>query len=443
MTEPRTPVKETETMGLDFVGDDSLSGFRLKKLEVFNWGTFDAQVWSMHLDGRNALLTGDIGSGKSTLVDAVTTLLVPAHRVAYNKAAGAEQKERTLRSYVLGYFKSERNDNSGKSKPVALRDQNSYSVILGVFHNQGYDQTVTLAQVFWMKDLQDQPSRFFVGAERTLSIKQDFAEFGTEITALRKRLRKNGAEVMDRFPQYGAWFRRRFGIENEQALDLFHQTVSMKSVGNLTQFVRGHMLEPFDIAPRIQALIAHFDDLNRAHEAVLKARRQIERLNPLMEDCNQHRKQSLHTSELRQCREALSAYFATQKVQLLEQRLQRLDQECQSQLDKKQSLSATQARQNQHIQHLKQQIADNGGDRIDRLQQEIQQQQQECQRRQQKAGFYHQLLEPLKLPAAQTADEFITQQQQLQHKQQQLQNQEDDCNNRLRAPQHVLVLCWE
>lgn len=54
--------------------------------------------------GRNALLTGDIGSGKSTLVDAITTLLIPAHRVAYNKAAGAESRERTLRPYVLGHY---------------------------------------------------------------------------------------------------------------------------------------------------------------------------------------------------------------------------------------------------------------------------------------------------------------------------------------------------
>jgi len=90
------------TLGLDFIDDDTLVGFRLRRLEVYNWGTFDSRVWTLQADGKNALLTGDIGSGKSTLVDAVTTLLVPAHRVAYNKAAGAESKERTLKSYVLG-----------------------------------------------------------------------------------------------------------------------------------------------------------------------------------------------------------------------------------------------------------------------------------------------------------------------------------------------------
>jgi len=140
------------TLGLDFVADDSRVGFRLQRLEVLNWGTFDRRVWRYALEGRNGLLTGDIGSGKSTLVDAITTLLVPAHRVAYNKAAGADARERSLRSYVLGHFKSERNEFTGSARPVALRDASSYSVILGVFRNEGYDQAVTLAQVFWLKD---------------------------------------------------------------------------------------------------------------------------------------------------------------------------------------------------------------------------------------------------------------------------------------------------
>ena len=79
----------SDSESLDYCGDDTLSGFRLIRLEVLNWGTFDGRVWTLQLDGKNGLLTGDIGSGKSTLVDAVTTLLVPDNKVAYNKAAGA------------------------------------------------------------------------------------------------------------------------------------------------------------------------------------------------------------------------------------------------------------------------------------------------------------------------------------------------------------------
>jgi uncharacterized protein YPO0396 len=127
---------------------------------VLNWGTFDKRVWSLNLDGQNGLLTGDIGSGKSTFVDAITTLLVPAHRIAYNKAAGAEAKERDLRSYVLGHYKSERDDAGLSARAVALRDYNSYSVILARFRNEGFGEDVTLAQVFYFRDRDGQPTRF-------------------------------------------------------------------------------------------------------------------------------------------------------------------------------------------------------------------------------------------------------------------------------------------
>ena len=71
---------------LDFASSDERAGFRLHAFEVYNWGTFHQRVWRFPAGGDNALLTGDIGSGKSTLVDAVTTLLVPAQKIAYNKA---------------------------------------------------------------------------------------------------------------------------------------------------------------------------------------------------------------------------------------------------------------------------------------------------------------------------------------------------------------------
>src|SRR5690606_7491061 len=174
---------------------------------------------------------------------------------------------------VLGHFKSERGEEGLAAKTVALRDHNSYSVILGHFYNQGYDQHVTLAQVFWIREAQGQPARFFVVADRPLAIAADFSNFGADLADLRRRLRAaRGVELFDSFPPYGAAFRRRLGIENEQALELFSQTVSMKSVGNLTEFVRGHMLAAFAVEPRVRALIHHFDDLDRAHQAVLKAK---------------------------------------------------------------------------------------------------------------------------------------------------------------------------
>jgi uncharacterized protein YPO0396 len=296
---------------------DSPTGFRLQRLEVLNWGTFDRRVWRLDLGGRNGLLTGDIGSGKSTLVDAVTTLLLPAHRIAYNKAAGAQARERDLRSYVLGYYKSERNETTGSSRPVGLRGAGTYSVVLGHFRNVGWGADVTLAQVFSMKDgAGGQPDRFFVTADAELSITEHFSDFGTEIPNLRKRLRKAGASVFDHFPEYGRDFRRKLAIASEQAMELFHQTVSMKSVGDLNDFVRDHMLEPFDAAEWVDKLIAHFEDLSKAHDAVVQARSKLADLEPLVDDCDTYDELQRRLAVLHGQRNALRYFFATLRERL-------------------------------------------------------------------------------------------------------------------------------
>jgi uncharacterized protein YPO0396 len=401
MTEMATPPQETE--------ENAPVGFRLERIEVFNWGTFDRQVWTMHLGGKNALLTGEIGSGKSTLVDALTALLVPSHRVAFNKAAGADARERTLRSYVLGYYKSERSESSGSAKPIALRDNNSYSVILAVFNNREYQQTITAAQVFWIKDLVGQPARFYAAYDGDLNIASDFAGFGADIQNLRKRLRSTGVHLFDTYPSYGAHIRRKLGISHEQALELFHQTVSMKSVGNLTDFVRNHMLEPFDVNARIKALIEHFDDLNRAHEAVLMAKKQMEMLQPLAANCELHSELKKNVERLRECRNALKSHFARIKAELLDKRIKQLSEDYARRHAEIGSLEEQFRMQQNRERELQRSIAENGGERIEQIAVEILRLEREKESRKKRADRYAVLAKEISLFPAEHCNVFLAQ----------------------------------
>lgn len=415
---------------LDFVSSDERAGFRLRRLEVYNWGTFHQHVWSLRPEGDTVLVTGDIGSGKSTLVDALTTLLVPPQRIAYNKAAGAEARERTLRSYVLGYYKSERGDPGLSARPVALRDRDTYSVVLATFYNEGFSEALTLAQVFWLRDAEGQPARLYVVADAELGIAEHFGNFGSDIANLRKRLRKHPrVELHDSFPTYGAAFRRRFGIEQEQALELFHQTVSLKSVGNLTDFVRQHMLEALPTEARIAALIAHFDDLNRAHEAVLKAKAQIALLEPLVADCERHRALSAEIAELRACREALRPYFASLKHGLLGKRLDILDAELARQHERIAALEESRARGETARDELKRAIADNGGDRLERIDAELRTLQLQRDERARRAESYERLAQAVGLPAVRDGDGFAANQRELETGLQDCQAQKADTQN--------------
>jgi uncharacterized protein YPO0396 len=386
-----------------------MTGFRLTRLELYNWGTFGGRVWALGLNGENTLLTGDIGSGKSTIVDAVTTLLLPAQRISYNKAAGADTRERSLRSYMLGYYKTERNEVTNATKPVALRDGSDYSVILGVFANPGYDATVSLAQVFWLRngDGAGQPDRFYVTADRPLSVAGDLADFGSDISALRRRLRAaSGVRVHDAFPDYGKDFRRRLGIESEQAMELFHQTVSMKSVGNLTDFVRDHMLEPFDAARATADIVTHFEDLTKAHEAVRRAEAQLARLAPLLEDCDRHDAVRAEIAALDAQRAALTYYFADLKAGLVDVELAGISAQWARLQARRADLEAALVSLRDRETGLRVELAGHGGSRLAEIERQLAECDQACRSRMDKAERFAALLAAAGLNPVETAEQL-------------------------------------
>ncbi|WP_406336303.1 hypothetical protein OG814_31960 [Streptomyces zaomyceticus] len=320
---PLVPRQSTADPGTFGVGP----GYRLARLEVLNWGTFHRTNCAFTIDGRSVLLTGGVGSGKSTLVDAMTTLLLPAHKIAYNKAAGAGAKERDLRSYVLGHYKNERVEATGSTRPVGLRDASSYSVILGVFTNYALGTHFTLAQVFyWTSETSPgQPERFYLTSGTPLSIDADFTGFGTDIADLRRQLKQRGATIHgSTYTQYGKALRRGLGIPSEQALDLFHQTVSMKAVGSLDEFVRDRMLEPFDAAAAVDKIVGHFDALTASHDEVVLARQMIEHLAPIIEACGRHDTVQGEINALVERREKVPAFFAQHRHRLLAMRSETL-----------------------------------------------------------------------------------------------------------------------
>jgi uncharacterized protein YPO0396 len=394
-------------MDLELLQAGRLPGSRLQRLEVYNWGTFDLQVWTFTVNGRNALLTGDIGSGKSTLVDAVTTLLLPAHRISYNRAAGADARERTLRSYVEGHYKVQRNETTGASRPVGLRDARHYSVVLGVFANVDFATTVTLAQVFRTRET-GQPERFYVVADEELSITAHFADFGTDLAGLKRRLRGMGARLYETFPDYGKDFRRRLGIESEQAMELFHQTVSMKVVDNLNDFVRSHMLEPFDAKSLIDALVEHFENLTRAHDAVVRARQQLELLSPIVGMLDEHDELAVMVDDLGRQQKALGFHFAKVARELHAHRLEDLEaalREVERQLEVS---SSEREELRMKESELRVDIAGSGGDRLTAIDGEIERLKRERPSRQERLSRFNELLRGAGLEPVSSAASFAS-----------------------------------
>lgn len=384
-------------------------GFRLARFEVLNWGTFHGRIWKIDPAGENALLTGDIGSGKSTLVDAMTTLLVPPRKITYNRAAGAEARERSPYSYVRGEYRTVSNEVTGSSQAQALRDENSYSVILGVFIDAAAKREVTLAIVLWTKQGERTPDRFYIVAPAALSIADDFTGFGPDINVLRKRLRsdKRVKPPFDSFEDYATQLRRELGIPHAQALELFYQTVSMKSVGNLTEFVRHHMLEPDDTDDRIRALIGNFENLSRAHDAVVRARSQIDALDPLVADGDRLQTVETEAATKRRARDVLSAWFASHRIRLIDERIDELNFEqnkAQQQLDAQKARVAALARDRAEVQVA---IERQGGGRIRELERDIEAKGAERDRQRGEDEQYRRLCAEVDIRPGSTLETFL------------------------------------
>src|SRR5438094_9401027 len=149
-------------------------GFRLHRLEVRNWGTFDQHIHILDAGGRTALLIGENGSGKSTLVDALLTLLVPRAKRNYNlSAGGAKKNERDEKTYVLGAYGSHSESEESRAQTKFLRKPGGPpSILLACFTNAATREAVSLAQLLWMQD--DDVRKLFLLARSERSVQKDF-----------------------------------------------------------------------------------------------------------------------------------------------------------------------------------------------------------------------------------------------------------------------------
>jgi uncharacterized protein YPO0396 len=284
-----------------FNNNNDENGFRLRHLEVFNWGTFNGKVYPLKTDNRTSLLTGANGSGKTTLIDALLTLLVPSNKRFYNQSSGAEiKKERDENSYFWGHYGKTFSELDEKSKTEQLRHKsdNPYSVLLACFQNSGTLHTITLVQVRWFNN--GSLKKVFIVSPYQLNINEHFGAGHFDMKGeWKKKLLKQFAktDIYDSFKEYAARFSELFGLK-DKALSLFNQTVGIKVLGDLTHFIRNEMLEEADAEEQFRNLYTHYSDLLISHKKIQKDEKQIELLEPIIKNKKQ-------LAELREVKETL------------------------------------------------------------------------------------------------------------------------------------------
>jgi uncharacterized protein YPO0396 len=389
--------------------NETHGGYRLDYLEFYNWGTFDARTSRLTPACRSSLMTGANGSGKTTIVDALLTLLVPSQKRFYNQSSGADQKkDRSEESYILGEIGKTRDDDDLEAKKKYLRPdkQATISFLLGCFHNADTGGYVTLIQVRWFSTTE--LKRTLIVSPHRLTIDNDILPFDKH-GDWKKRLRNNFAktEITESFSQYSQEFIRLFNMRSEKALTLFNQTVGIKVLGNLNDFIRTHMLEDGEQEKEFESLRANYLDLLETYRSLQKAEEQIRLLTPVIEAFTEYEIQKGELELLQNVKDTLPFYYAEKEIVILDKIIANTKGELRQQEELIHEKESEKKRSEEALRSLQSAIAKNtASEAISKIEGQIEGLEKDKARKTQQSEIYHSIARSLNYPIVTSLQAF-------------------------------------
>ena len=387
--------------------------WRLTHLQVSNWGTFHG-THDLAISPKGFFLTGGPGTGKSTLLDAISALLTPPRTLQFNAAASdagpARSKyRRTVASYVRGAWAMHYDQATGEFSQEVLRDRSTLSVLTLRF-SDGRGGTVQLSRLLLLHaghSADSDVKSLYVIARQALDVADLRPFVSTQIEGKALAAAFPGTETYRQFREYRAAFCQLLGIPDEKALGLLHKIQSAKELGDVNALLRDYMLdEPrtFDLAD--QAL-ANFHNLSEVHEALVTAREQRDLLRGLRENHTSWTEMRRRGGELVDRRGDIDVFAAQHLVRLLsgeEERLQ-LDRDRLTAQQRRLTQDVAEARGD--LAQLKEQRKRAGGGEIDDWKQQIAGLEVERERRRERAAEFSSQLATVELRSPAGEDTFL------------------------------------
>lgn len=350
-------------MNGELIFDDSQAGFRLGTLQIYNWGVLqNNKIFTFDFSNKSTLLTGRNGSGKTTIVDAIITLLVPKRYRLYNQSSSGDlkDKDRDEESYVLGAYGNASDESSVSGKTKYLRDKNCFSIINGIFNNEITGQAVSLIQIRYFSN--NALLTYSGVTEQALlisDIKKILAEADTKIDREKKWRQvlkvQCGTEFWDsdNFSKYCSKFKSIFGLHEDKenkALKLFAQIVGMKELGNLNDFIRQKMIEGVDVETEFENLHDNYEKLIQCENEIEKTKCQLELLKPVIDTGKNIIDTENQRDELLAVQETIPAWYSKTAIGILAKEINHKETE-------KQNLEETNEQIKEQIENLSAEIS--------------------------------------------------------------------------------------
>ncbi|MGQ8881114.1 ATP-binding protein [Delftia sp. NA_296.1] len=374
------------------------SSYTLHELDLYNWGAFGGRHQA-GIDIANTAIIGPTGSGKTTLIDALMTLLCANPR--YNLAStGGHESDRDLVSYVRG---ASGPGHSGDGNDHLARSGRSVTGIAArLVRTDG--ESVFIGALFWFdgssSSASDMTRRWFFaqGPQHSLDLWLEEHHSGGARALGRLEKGCEGLQIFTSKSPYLARLQSFFEV-GPNAFTLLNRAAGLKQLNSIDEIFRELVLDDQSAFDEAVAVADSFDQLASIHADLELANRQYLSLLPLRELARQEQDQQLHMQELRTLEAALPQWFATQGVQLWGDRAAQLQEQLERQQQQVDTDSSALDKASAHEQSLLEIYLRSGGGDIKLLEQSIATQEAVLGQKQAHLASYRKLARNLGLDA--------------------------------------------
>jgi uncharacterized protein YPO0396 len=378
-------------------------------LDLYNWGAFASRHCAL-IDLEGTAVIGPTGSGKTTLIDALMTLIVQNPR--YNLAStSGDESDRDLVSYVRGVSRA--GNNTGDNEHIA-RPGPTVTGIAARFGNG--EKTVCLAALFKMdgtSSAQSDLKRLWIFSEA------EDQTFDAWLTAYHeggaravKQLGKeiSGLHVYENKQAFLAHVRRFFEV-GENAFALLNRAAGLKQLKSIDEIFHELVLEDASAFERANEVAREFDTLAEIHAELEIAREQRNALEPIERDARARGMLQERVVTHRILQKILPVWYATHAHRLwsahageLKEKVEACEQQA---LEVQQNIQ----RMESEVNTLRDLYLQSGGLSIEQLRSQIELQERHVAERRTHAEQYQKLIGRLGLNAELTPDALTSNQQ--------------------------------
>ncbi len=407
-----------------------MNGYRLHELHLYNWGAF-AGRHQAHIDAGNTAVIGPTGSGKTTLIDALMTLLCASPR--YNLAStGGHESDRDLVSYVRGAT----GPGNDSGDHIARTGRCVTGIAARLVRGDDAQDSVLIGAILWFdgssSSVADLGRRWGFAQGRAHSLDAWLEEHHGGGARALGRLEK-ATDGLNFYTSKSAYLARlqRFFEVGPNAFTLLNRAAGLKQLNSIDEIFRELVLDDHSAFDDALQVAGSFDELAAIHAELELANRQYLALLPLRALAEQEQRQRTHLEELRLLHAALPQWFAAQGMRLWGERLAELDAALDAGQRQTTELNTQREAAEAEAQTLLETYLRCGGGDVKLLQDSIATQQATVKQRQADAATYRTLARNLGLqcPAALSAHTLADHQQQAAPALQALQTEQHDLQN--------------